>query len=198
MANSEEKVSKFVQAITQYAQEQKEKIHQEVEDFKTAKLQEAEQQVLRDAYSLIQKERLELQGDMSREMSRRDLAARKELLALRRDMMSRVFAEAEIQLAAFRASPAYMDYLKKAVRELESVLPTQGTFYEVGPQDTELLPQLRELCPQGCPVQVADDIRLGGIRGVNLSAGRMADNTLDTRLEEQKDWFITHAGLTVD
>ena len=174
MANSEEKVSKFVQAITQYAQEQKEKIHQEVEDFKTAKLQEAEQQVLRDAYSLIQKERLELQGDMSREMSRRDLAARKELLALRRDMMSRVFAEAEIQLAAFRASPA------------------------VGPQDTELLPQRRELCPQGCPVQVADDIRLGGIRGVNLSAGRMADNTLDTRLEEQKDWFITHAGLTVD
>ena len=33
MANSDEKVSKFVQAITDYAEEQRQKIHQEVEDL---------------------------------------------------------------------------------------------------------------------------------------------------------------------
>ena len=60
MANSDEKISKFVQAITQYAQEQRDKIHREVEDFKSERLQNAEQEVLRDSYQLIQKERADL------------------------------------------------------------------------------------------------------------------------------------------
>lgn len=90
MANSDEKISKFVQAITQYAQEQRDKIHREVEDFKSERLQNAEQEVLRDSYQLIQKERADLRHQMSREMSRRDLEARKELLALRRDMTERI------------------------------------------------------------------------------------------------------------
>ena len=41
MTNSDEKISKFVQAITAYAEEQRQKIHQEVEDFKA----EAEEEV---------------------------------------------------------------------------------------------------------------------------------------------------------
>ena len=55
MANSDEKVSKFVQAITDYAEEQRQKIHQEVEDYKIERLTQAEQEVLADAYDLIQR-----------------------------------------------------------------------------------------------------------------------------------------------
>ena len=74
MANSDEKVSKFVQAITDYAEEQRQKIHQEVEDYKIERLTQAEQEVLADAYDLIQRERMELKNNASREMSRRELA----------------------------------------------------------------------------------------------------------------------------
>ena len=91
-----------------------------------------------------------------------------------------------------------MDYLKKSLQELGSVLPAQGTFYEIGRRDEALLPQIRELCPPGSDVAVTDDIRLGGIRGIHPSAGLMADNTLDARLEDQKNWFTANAGLTVD
>ena len=108
MANSDEKISKFVQAITQYAQEQRDKIHREVEDFKSERLQNAEQEVLRDSYQLIQKERADLRHQMSREMSRRDLEARKELLALRRDMTERIFADAEAALRAYVETPPYI------------------------------------------------------------------------------------------
>lgn len=91
MVNSDEQVSKFVQAITDYAKEQREKILQEVEEFKTKRLQQAEQEVLMDAYRMIQKEQQELQNKASREMSRRELEARKKLLGKRRGMMDEVF-----------------------------------------------------------------------------------------------------------
>ena len=93
MANSDEKVSKFVQAITDYAEEQRQKIHQEVEDYKIERLTQAEQEVLADAYDLIQRERMELKNNASREMSRRELDARKKLLGKRRDMTETIFAE---------------------------------------------------------------------------------------------------------
>ena len=67
MTNSDEKISKFVQAITAYAEEQRQKIHQEVEDFKAERLKQAEKEVLVDAYRLIQKEQTELRSSMSRE-----------------------------------------------------------------------------------------------------------------------------------
>ena len=69
MANSDEKISKFVQAITAYAEEQSRKIHQEVEDFKAERLKEAEHKVMADVYELIHREQAELHNEMSREMS---------------------------------------------------------------------------------------------------------------------------------
>ena len=86
MTNSDEKISKFVQAITAYAEEQRQKIHQEVEDIKAERLKQAEKEVLVDAYRLIQKEQTELRSSMSREMSLREMAARQKLLARRREM----------------------------------------------------------------------------------------------------------------
>ena len=55
MAN-EEKLAKFHQAINHYALEQRQKIEEEVADFKKKELQEAEDEVLVESYHLIQKE----------------------------------------------------------------------------------------------------------------------------------------------
>ena len=100
MTNSDEKISKFVQAITAYAEEQRQKIHQEVEDFKAERLKQAEKEVLVDAYRLIQKEQTELRSSMSREMSLREMAARQKLLARRPEMTEAIFADARQKLEA--------------------------------------------------------------------------------------------------
>ncbi len=197
MANSDEKISKFVQAITQYAQEQRDKIHQEVENFKSERLQNAEQEVLRDSYHLIQKERVQLRNRMSREMSRRDLEARKALLAMRRDMMERVFSDAKAALNAYVETPAYVERLKSSLAALVKALPAEGTVFEISRRDEPLLEPLQSLCPPGCSIDLTDDILLGGVRGINAEAGLLADDTLDARLDSQREWFTDHSGLTV-
>ncbi len=197
MANSDEKISKFVQAITQYAQEQRDKIHQEVENFKSERLQNAEQEVLRDSYHLIQKERAELRNRMSREMSRRDLEARKALLAMRRDKMEQVFSDAKAALSAYAGTPAYAERLKSSFAALIKALPAEGTVFEISRRDEPLLESLQSLCPPGCSVELTDDIQLGGMRASNAAAGLLADDTLDARLDGQREWFTDHSGLTI-
>ena len=84
MVNSDEKVSKFVEAVTAYAEEQSQRIHQEVEDFKAQRLYEAEQQALQAAYEMIQRENAGMRSNLRRDLSRRELDERRHLLEKRR------------------------------------------------------------------------------------------------------------------
>jgi len=45
---------------------------------------------------------------------------------------------------------------------------------------------------------LADEaIKIGGIKVMNQSSGIFLDETLDSRLEDQKPWFYSHSGLTI-
>ncbi len=197
MANSEEKISKFVQAITTYAEEQRDKIHREIEDFKSQRLLKAEQEVLADAYRLIQKENSSIRSEGIREISRRDLAERKKLLEHRRGIMDEVFARAEEKVTAFTSTPAYLEWMQERLKEAAAVLPPEGTVYTVSARDEKLIDALSPLCPPGSRMETANDIRLGGLRGENADAGLIADDTLDSRLLLQRDEFVRTSGLTV-
>lgn len=196
MANSEEKVSKFVQAITEYAEEQRDKLRKETEAFKTERLMKAEQEVLNDSYHLIQKEIAESRGESLREMSRRDLAARKEVLSRRLQIMNEVFDRARDSLVKYTATSEYIDFLRRTLSDMTAVLPKDGTVYYLAPRDAGQIEALSSLCPDGSRIETADDIGLGGIRGVNQQSGHIVDNTLDTKLESQRSWFTIHSGLT--
>ncbi len=197
MANSEEKISKFVQAITSCAEEQRDKIHREPEDFKSQRLLKAEQDVLADVYQLIQKENSSIRSEGIREISRRDLAERKKLLEHRRQIMDEVFARAEEEITAFALTPAYREWMQERLTEAAAFLPAEGTVYTVAVRDEPLISSLSSLCPSGSRMETADDIRLGGLRGENSAAGLIADDTLDSRLKLQRDEFVRTSGLTV-
>lgn len=197
MANSEEKVSKFVQAITAYAEEQRDKILGEVESFKAERLQKAEQEVLTDAYQLIQKETADIRGEGIREMSRRDLAARKQILNRRREIMDDVFRRAADKLREYTANADYPSAMKHALSQMVTALPADGTVYYLKAADASLLEELRGICPPGSRLELADDIRIGGIRAVNAEHGQLIDDTLDAKLEAQREWFTTESGLTM-
>jgi V/A-type H+-transporting ATPase subunit E len=197
MANSEEKVSKFVQAITAYAEEQRDKILREAEAFKIERLQKAEQDVLVDAYKLIQQETSEIRNESVREMSRRDLAARKEVLGRRRHIMDEVFAKAEKKLVEYTATPDYLAFMKDNLKQMAEALPAEGTVYSIAGRDEPLIGELSSLCPAGSRVEVSDDVKIGGIRAANAANGQIIDNTLDSRLQSQHEWFTITSGLTV-
>ena len=86
MVTNEEKLSKFNQAIHHYAEEQRKKIEEEVAKFKEKELNEAENEVLQEAYLLIQKEMAQMRNNITKEMAHREMDARRELLEKRRQI----------------------------------------------------------------------------------------------------------------
>lgn len=91
-------------------------------------------------------------------MSRRDLEARKELLALRRDMTERILPMPKPRCALMWRRHSLYRHLKASLAALAKVLPAEGTVFEIARRDGALLDILRPLCPPGASIGLADDI----------------------------------------
>ena len=73
---SDEKASAFLEAINKYAEQQRNEIHAEVEQFKEEELKKAEIEVLTDAYTLIQKEMAQMRKEAPRKFPTRKWKAK--------------------------------------------------------------------------------------------------------------------------
>ena len=111
---------------------------------------------------------------------------------------ARVIYDARQKLADYAKTADYREKLCSSLTEMAAILPAEGTVYSVGPADADKIAVLEAICPKGSSIRTADDIQLGGLRGENAAAGIITDDTLDTRLELQREWFTKHSGLTVE
>lgn len=197
MITNEEKLSKFNQAIHHYAEEQRKKIEEEVAKFKEKELNEAENDVLQEAYLLIQREMAQMRNNITQEMAHREMDARRELLEKRRQLMEQVFSDAATKLKEFASSTEYEDWMVRHCRELAEVFDDTETQIYVRPEDLKLEKTLADTFGKPCCVLADDEIQIGGIRAQNPAMGLVADDTLDALLENQQEWFEETSGLRV-
>lgn len=195
--NNDEKIGKFYQAIIHYGEEQRQKIEDEVAAFKQKELDEAEVEVLTEAYHLIQKEMTQMRSGISREMAQRGMNGRRELLEKRRKIMGEVFSRAADELRAYTQTPAYAALMQKYARSLSAVFHKPGTVVRLRKEDASYQKQIADAFGQPCGFETDPTIRIGGLRAYNNEMGVMADETLDAMLEDQRGWFEENSGLTV-
>lgn len=198
MAQNDKNVSKFLDAMASYAREKAEQTHREVEAYKAQRLQEEEQKALTESAQIVNREHDRLQTEISLELSRRDMAARRELFACRNGIADKVFALAEERLCAYTETPAYPERLCRSLKRMVQILPAENTVFYLSERDKTLFDTLRPLCPTGSRLETSAQIRIGGIRGFNEAAGIVADDTLDSKLACERSWFAENSGLTVE
>ena len=172
---SDEKASAFLEAINKYAEQQRNEIHAEVEQFKEEELKKAEIEVLTDAYTLIQKEMAQMRKEVATEISHEEMEGKRKLFLQRRQITQEVFERASIA----------------------KTLTKPGTVLLVREADLVYADRIQKAFSLPCEVKADDSIVIGGIRGSNLEMGLVADETMDSKLEAQYEWFFANSGLTI-
>lgn len=197
MADFEEKKDKFSTAINHYAEEQRQKIEKEIEEYKQKELEEAEIDVLTECYQLIQKETVRMRSGISREMAQRDMDARRKLLEQRSRITSEVFEKASQKLKEFTGQKEYLDFLQNTASQFAKIFRQDGIVIHLRADDEKYEDNIRKALGLKCEFQIDNTIVLGGLRAVHTELGLLADKTLDSLLEDQRDWFESHSGMTV-
>lgn len=195
MPNQSGKTSNFLKAINKYAEEQRTKIRNEAENFKKEEIEKAESEILNDIYILIQKEMAEMKAEIAKEMSKKELDSRKNLFEKRNSITKKVFEKSKSKLLEFTKTDEYPKLLAKYAKAISSVLVEPGTIIYVRKEDLCFSDTIKEAFGRDCNIEIKENIKIGGIYSYNPNMGLIADETLDSKLEEQHIWFAENSGL---
>lgn len=191
------KTSNFLKAINKYAAEQRKEIKTRAEEFRKYELQKAEAEVLRDAYYLIQNEMAQMKKNIASEVSKLEFEKRRELFAKRQAIMDDVFKKAQNKLLNFAKTQGYIELLKSHASSVSKILKKSGTVLYICKRDEGFIDEIREAYGKICKVEVSDKIKIGGILAVNKVMSLVVDETLDSKLEEQRIWFEENSKLNI-
>ena len=133
----------------------------------------------------------------SKEMAARETDLKRHLLEKRQKITDDIFQRAREQLVEFTKTDLYADFLKKSVEQFAKALQQQDSVIFIKPADEKYEEIIRGAFQHSCSFQPSDSIHIGGIKARNESMGLLADNTLDTLLESQREWFEEQSGMAV-
>ena len=115
------------------------------------------------------------------------------LVARRSEITEKVFAQAVEKIKAFAKSDSYHDFLMNSVSNIKAAIGDEAVII-LRPDDKKLEAEIKAL---GNEVKYDEFIKLGGCKGENLRTAMTADDTLDARLETEKQNFYSYSGLSL-
>ena len=215
MAEVQSGSENFLKAIEKYAEEQRNKIRFESESFKKQELEKAESEGLREAYTLIQREMAAIRTEISSQLSRDEMASRKKIFEKRNKMTENVFEKVTQRLVEFTKTADYEKLMLESVKKIAQALKADDVIFFIKEsdlkfadkikvaytaerlKDKKLADKIKSAFSPSCEVKSSKEIKIGGITGRSASLGLIADETLDTKLDGQREWFYQNSGLRV-
>ena len=215
MAEVQSGSENFLKAIEKYAEEQRNKIRFESESFKKQELEKAETEGIREAYTLIQREMAAIRTEISSQLSRDEMASRKKIFEKRNKMTENVFEKVTQRLVEFTKTADYEKLMLESVKKIAQALKADDVIFFIKEsdlkfadkikvaytaerlKDKKLADKIKSAFSPSCEVKPSKEIKIGGITGRSASLGLIADETLDTKLDGQREWFYQNSGLRV-
>ena len=196
MLKKDERFALIEKSVLDQAEQKSQELRKQADEYKKREIDNVETKVLNELYAKIQDEIADITSSSSLRISRFENQHHQQLLMRREELTREIFDKVRQRLLDYTNTEEYTQKLLATARKLAEEYPQPGGTLTVRSKDAHLLPKLKEIFAN-CEVQTDDSIKIGGMKLMNYNAGFFVDETLDTRLEEQRPWFYSHSGLTI-
>lgn len=191
------KTDNFLKAIKKYAKEQKNAMKGEVKQLKTERLKEAEEKAKRDSKSLIKAKLNEKHNQQTAMIASKTQEGQKKLFIERAKMTDEVFKLTADKLIEYAKTDEYYAKLTDSSKQIAQLFEGKPCVLYVNERDLNRADELKAIFGGSAEVSADKTIKIGGIKGYCESMGIIADETLDSKLEAQREWFCENAALSV-
>ncbi len=199
MLEQDERIAKFLDAIDKDARERRRQIEAQVDKANAEALERSKAAAQVQAQQLIGKELYKRRVAINQKFAKEEASLRAALAGRRTEIADAVFEDAGKALSAFAEKPEYQTFLSDSAARCAALLPQgEGAVILVRKADLPLADALRKAFGRPCEVRADASIRIGGLKASCETRGLVADDTLDSRLQSQRGWFLEHAGLTLE
>ena len=194
--NEQTKESKFLDAINRYAEKQKELMNKEVEDYKAKKLEQATESGLNDAYELIKRDIADQKAAIVTEYAKKKYSLRCELFRERERIADEIFSAAKERLIAFTETDGYREHLIKLANEAAEIIGSSPCTVSMRERDSAYADEIAKVLKKAYFV-TDNSIVIGGIKVFGKSDSILIDNTIDSKLDDERRWFYDNSGFEV-
>lgn len=194
-----DKIELFRKEIIEKASAERDMIMMEAEDVKREELDRAQNRQLEELYQKVQKEKEEIDRQTAQIVAAKRRGLKHELYACREELVGKLMEKVRGRLADFAATKDYQHFLEEKVKQMaQQTPPDENAVLELRSCDMKYGEALSRLYG-GCQVRQNDrEIKLGGVRIVNSGRNFAVDETLDTALAQQREWFYDHSQFYFD
>lgn len=192
-----ERTSRFLRSIDRHAKKQQSEILEEIKKIEQVELQKAENEIIEDVRIMIQRELILMKNKISIEVSHKELDERKKIACKRQRMIRDVFKESKIRLIEFTRTEEYRESLAVYAQNISKKLILDDVILYVYKEDLKYEDIIKKGFGRDCKLESADDIKIGGIRGYSRKDSLIADETIDSKLCMQEEWFLEKYGNTL-
>lgn len=181
----------FLKSVTDYAQTQCKKLERTAETQMQKEITAYKKQAAEISRSNTNREIGKIQSDAALRAAEYESEKRLVLADLRSELSDGIFDEITLKIKAFTQSSEYADFLKKSAERLFAVIGSEIVFY-VRPCDMIYEKLFKEIA-ENAEIREDGKISLGGIIATDKAATLRADDTLDSRLSNEKKAFFENA-----
>lgn len=193
MTNNSKKAEQFIKAINAQADLKCSQIKKEIDAYVFSELRKAREAAKKNAKNAAKLEisKLSEQSNTDSYKTRSQLIM--QIIEKRNAITDTVFSKARERIKEFTDGEDYLPFLKKSIQSITDAIGGD-TVILIRPQDEKYIGELKGMCKE---IKTDGSIILGGCKGINDKNSMRADDTLDSRLEAQRELFYEKSGLSI-
>ena len=190
-----DKLELFKEQIMKKAEAEKQEILAQTEEMKRTELDKEETKILEGIYTRMQDEISQIRTDNVKKVSREMTAMKKDLYRQREAYLDELLAKAAKVLTDFAGTSEYEAFLDRKLQEVREQYTLDNCTVFLKEEDMKYTGKVKQMLG-ACEAKADPQIKIGGFRLLNR--GIEVDDTLDTALSGQREWFYNHANFNLD
>ena len=194
---NKDKINKFYEAIDHDADDLRKKMEAEVQQHNDAELEKTKRELEKETRKTVDDGKVKIKINTNRSLSQSEIQHRLDLISKRNLITDSVFESARKKLIDFASTEKYQSLLFDSAKSISSLLKGNDVVLYVREADLQLKDKLISAFGRDCSVKTDKGIEIGGIKAESDQEKRIADDTIDTRLQQQKKWFLQNCGMSI-
>ncbi len=190
------KINSFIKSITDTAAEKRAAVNAETKDIIDAEIAAMEAQAKKAAEDYVKSKSASIKLEAGRRISERAAECRQEVFGKRDEIAEKTLSRAGEKLRRFTKSEDYKAFILESAENILASFGAENVTLLLRPEDMVFEAAICEKFPNAS-VSKDSTIKIGGLKGINSTVTLLVDDTLDSRLENQKRWFEENSGLYI-
>lgn len=196
--DKEELLKYFSKQIKQEADIDIKKLEKYIVDTKKRQLEQIDNELQTSIFKSMNSQIDELESEHNATISKLKIENHKKVMQKRTELLDSVILEVRKKCIEYTKSKAYAKRMTEKIEKIAKDFKDCSIVFRVNKDDSTVKKIIKDTYKNVHKIEDDDSIEIGGFIAVCNKKKLLTDETIDSKINEKRQWFYEHANLAVN